>query len=65
MAPKANPKMVALGVMVSCAVCAIPFTFKRVRDKEQAIAEMRDSQYEKQEAKAAARNQRLGVSSGK
>jgi len=65
LAPKANPRMVLLGFVASAAVCAIPFTFKAVRDKEQQIAELRDSQYEKMDAKSAARNQRLSLSGGK
>ena len=63
LAPKANPRMVFLGFMASAAFCAIPFTFKSVRDKEQRVAELRDAQYEKMDAKSAARNQRLSVQS--
>eukprot|EP00193_Tetraselmis_chui_P000968 CAMPEP_0177763620 /NCGR_PEP_ID=MMETSP0491_2-20121128/6966_1 /TAXON_ID=63592 /ORGANISM="Tetraselmis chuii, Strain PLY429" /LENGTH=74 /DNA_ID=CAMNT_0019279735 /DNA_START=266 /DNA_END=490 /DNA_ORIENTATION=+ len=61
LAPRANQKMVAAGVAISMAVCALPFAFKTVRDREQAVAEMRDAQYEAMDAKAAARNQRLSV----
>eukprot|EP00873_Tetraselmis_striata_P026531 jgi/Tetstr1/446795/TSEL_034276.t1 len=61
MAPRSNPRMVALGVGLSMVVCAVPFAFKTVRDREQAVAEMRDATYESMDAKAAARDARLAV----
>lgn len=63
LAPKANKKLVFLGVALSCAVGALPFLSKRVRQKEHEIADMRDSQYEQLDAKSAARNQRLSLGS--
>uniref|UniRef100_A0A061QZC5 Transmembrane protein n=1 Tax=Tetraselmis sp. GSL018 TaxID=582737 RepID=A0A061QZC5_9CHLO len=61
-APKSKPHLVFLGVTASCVLCAVPFFFKSVRDREQQVAELRDAQYEAMDAKAAARNQRLSLS---
>lgn len=51
---------VLLGVAVACAVAGAPLLSKKVRDREQGIANMRDSVAD---AKDEARNARLRVAS--
>ena len=53
--PASLPR-VAAGVAFALAVAAAPFYSKRVRDREAAVASMRDAVYD---AKDAARNARL------
>lgn len=58
-APKGNQKIIFGTVGAVLAICSLPFFSKAVLDKEQKLAEMRDSSYD---AKDEARNQRLRVS---
>lgn len=51
---------VLLGVLVACAVAGTPLLSKKVRQREQGIASMRDSVAD---AKDEARNARLRVGS--
>lgn len=51
--PAASQPRVFLGVAALCALCSIPFFSKRVRDRENAVAAMRDASYAKDEARAA------------
>jgi hypothetical protein len=51
--PAASQPRVALGVAALCALCALPFLSKRVRDREDAVAAMRDASYAKDEARSA------------
>lgn len=55
---RANPRLVFLGVTAAFIVAGLPLLSKAVRQREQAVAEMRDAVYD---AKDAARNARLSV----
>lgn len=50
---------VAIGVGIGLALAAAPLAFKEVRAREQSVAQMRDSQYDKQGGKDDARDARL------
>ena len=52
---------VRLGVLVACAVAGAPLLSKKIRAREQGIANMRDNVAD---AKDAARNARLRVGGG-
>ncbi len=54
--PAASQAKVFAGVASGLAIAAMPFAFKEVRAREQAVAEARDSAYD---AKDEARNARL------
>ena len=50
---------VAIGVGIGLALAAAPLAFKEVRAREQSVAQMRDSQYDKHGGKDDARDARL------
>jgi hypothetical protein len=52
----ANPKHVVLGTLFCLALSAVPFAFKKVRDKEANVHRMREAQID---AKDNARDARL------
>jgi len=56
--PAASQAKVLVGVLVGCAIAAVPFAFKTVRQREQVVAEARDGAYD---ARDDARNARLSA----
>jgi len=57
--PAASQARVFAGVVAGLVIAAVPFAFKEVRAREQAVAEARDNSYAKDEA----RNARLSMAS--